>query len=160
MATTTEPTALIARFDDPAQATRFVRALRRAGFRRREIAAVSPRREILFQQALIGLWFGALAGLVVGVFAGLYLTGSIPGVNPILEFNRILGIFYTALAFTGVGAMVGSVVALFIPAEESGFLANTAKLDPTVVVVQAKDPAQQEKAVEILQTIKIDAPAC
>lgn len=147
-----EPTALVTRFADPSRARRYVAALRRAGFRRNEVGVVAPRRELRARQALIGGCLGALAGAVLGIFVGAYLTGTIPGVNPWLTINPFLGIALTMLVAAVIGLIPGVLVALLVPPEDSGEAqSDLAAVEQTLVVVQAREPERQEKALEILE---------
>jgi hypothetical protein len=152
---TTELTALIARFDDPAEAVRFVRALRREGYRRHEVNFLSPRNELLTQQMMVAARFGALAGLIIGLFAGIYLTGEWRDHHALLEGNRFLGIFYTCVCCALGGFLAGALVGgLASPAQTGAEGAAT----ETLVVVQCSDPQLQERAVEILEHLKQGAP--
>jgi hypothetical protein len=150
-----EPAALVTRFADARDARRYVSELRRAGFRPGEVSMLAPRRELIVKQARIGAVLGALAGFILGLGAGLYLTGSVPGVNPSIDIHPILGIALAGLIGTIVGIIPGVLVALLVPPEDSGeSVPELAAIEQTLVVVETKDPARQDLAFEILARFK------
>lgn len=151
----TEPAALVTHFANATEARRFVAELRRAGFRGREVGVVAPRRELLTKQTLIGAALGALAGGILGIFVGAYATGTVPGVNPSIDINPFTGVILATLIAAIVGLVTGAGIALLVPPEDSGeSYPDLVAIEQTLVVVETKDPARQEQAVEILAHYK------
>jgi hypothetical protein len=142
---------LVARFANAAQAEAFIAELREAGLAEDEIRIVEPRKVAWRHHILAGCRAGALAGLVLGAFTGIYLTGGLFNAEPLLQINPLLAILGGAIVCAVAGIIAGGLVSSFIRPEEAGIVPSDTLRGGTAVVVCATDAAHRQLAQSILQ---------
>jgi outer membrane lipoprotein SlyB len=142
-----EVSALIASFADRSRAERFVKELKRAGFKDEEIGILSPHdhKDEVEEDTVTG----ALTGGALGAVAGAVATGVIPGLGPVIAAGILSGVLGGAAAGAAAGGILGALISLGVPEDKAHSYEEEFLAGRTLVVVQAV--ARGGQAMEILQ---------
>jgi hypothetical protein len=149
-------------FHDREKVRETVEALKREGFRDKDISVVFPDRDETKnfavehntkapEGATAGGVTGAVAGGVVGWLAGVGLI-AIPGIGPLLAAGPI----FTALAGIGAGSvtggLVGALVGLGLPELEAKRYESEVKAGRILLAVHCDDPRYSYSARKALES--------
>ncbi len=149
-------------FHDREKVRETVEALKREGFRDKDISVVFPDRDDSKNFAVehntkapegvtAGGVTGAVAGGVVGWLAGVGLI-AIPGIGPLLAVGPI----FTALAGIGAGSvtggLVGALVGLGLPELEAKRYESEVKAGRILLAVHCEDPRYSYSARKALES--------
>lgn len=145
---------VIALYDDRSDAQRAIQDLVDSGFDRESISVLARHIENgppapSGNQAAEGAGIGAAIGLVFGGIGGL-LVGlgalAIPGFGPIVAAGPLIAALTGAGVGAGAGAIIGALVKLGIAEEEAHLYAEGVRHGGTLVVVQTSDQMAMQAA--------------
>ena len=130
-----EVSALIATFADRSRAERFVKELKRVGFKDDEIGMLSPHehKDAVEEDAVAG----ALTGGALGAVAGAVASGVIPGIGPVIAAGILTGLIGGAAAGAAAGGILGALISLGVPEDQAHNYEEEFLAGRTLVVVQA-----------------------
>ncbi len=137
MAVSEQVSALIATFADRSHAERFVRELKRAGFKEDEIGVLIPHQEGENSEVEEDALIGAVSGGMVGAVAGAVATGLIPGIGPVVATGLLAGVLGGAVAGVAAGGVIGALVGMGVPEERAREYEEEFLKGRSLVVVQA-----------------------
>ncbi|NLG51601.1 MAG: hypothetical protein GX552_15970 [Chloroflexi bacterium] len=138
---------VVALYDDKSNAQRAVQELLDSGFDREGISVLTRRMKEghnmpTGNEAIEGAGIGAAIGLVFGGLDGL-LVGlgalTVPGIGPIVAAGPLIAALTGAGVGAGVGAIVGALANLGVTEEEARVYAEGVRRGGTLVLAQTSD---------------------
>lgn len=163
------PDTVAGLFRTRSEAEEALRKLEGAGFRRDQLALVTPRAGRRGHYGLKVL-AGIVAGTLLGALAGALATGMVPGVKPLVAGNVVVTFLFAAAAGAATGAVAGMLVsmaasgdtALYYEQEvESGrFLVSVAGpgLEAAVAVLRAAGAMEASPVEAPLARPRVEGP--
>lgn len=139
--------ALIATFANRELADRYVKQLKRAGFKDDEIGVLSPHAPPEETPVEDDALAGAITGGVVGAMAGAIVPGLIPGIGPILATGILASVLGGAAAGATAGGVLGALIGLGVSQEQAQHYEQEFLAGRTIVAVQAQGRGGEAVAI-------------
>ena len=145
-------------FEDPDQARKAIRELKRSGFRDDQIGVVSHGSDDENESADAstskvggGVAIGAATGAGVGALWALGIAaGLLPGIGPVIAGGILASVLASAAGAAAVGGIAGALIGLGIPEEDANYYEDEFKSGRTIVTVQ--NETRYDEAQSILRS--------